>query len=132
MDQLIVNDLGHINMLKTFTFDRAKFASGILPVPHVERLLLIAGSDDLSLPAVENAVLLASRSSSLSHVEVCIYPQAGHLIEPPSPHCDAAFNALFGGAIVLFGGENVKQHALAKRASFEQLIRFFVGIKAML
>ncbi len=88
-------------------------------------------TDDLSLPALTNSFLLAKNCNALQ-VEIALYEGAGHLIEPPSPHCSCSFNALLGGAIVVFGGSDVHNHALARRDAWKKLLDFFATNKSKL
>lgn len=68
-----------INMLHCFSFDEKQYPKAILPSPRVQRVVLIAGTDDQNLPALNNAVLLA-RQCTDCEVEICVFSKAGHLI----------------------------------------------------
>ncbi len=120
------DESGFVNMLECFDFDPVTHAAAVLPcnLQGVKRVLFICGSDDQNLPAMKNATLLAARLSASCAVEVVCYPGAGHLIEPPSPHCDNSVSKLLGGAIVTYGGSDVALHSHAKMLAWEKTVAF--------
>ncbi len=91
----------------------------------VTDVLLLCGSDDQNLPALRSALVLASRLAPGCNVEIACYYGGGHLLEPPSPHCDRTASFLLGGSLMAFGGTNVELHAMAKRRAWRRLLEFF-------
>lgn len=121
-----------VDMLPCFDFDHSSphVQSSALPVSNLHpniRIMFLCGSDDGSLPALKNALFLADKMSGRNVVSVHSYPGAGHLLEPPSPHCSYCVSAAVGGQVVRYGGNDVAAHARAKKMAFVELLRFFTA-----
>lgn len=93
-------------------------------------MLLVCGDDDQNTPAVESAEDIADmmRSGGNLHLlSTLMYPDTGHLIEPPfSPHFRATnFIKPFNKekVIVLWGGKT-KPHSDAQEDSWRKILEF--------
>ncbi|XP_076850577.1 peroxisomal succinyl-coenzyme A thioesterase-like [Brachyhypopomus gauderio] len=113
----------------------------ILPIPTDPSLkvdvgqitcpvLLVVGGDDQSWPTLESAEdiqQIMEKAGNLHLLQVLIYPEAGHLIEPPyTPHHRATNFILQDGkekVLLLWGGQT-KPHADAQEDSWEKILAF--------
>ena len=91
------------------------------------KLLLVAGQDDQSVPAVAMAQDIKAAMVKHGKGEQCeleIYPNAGHLIEPPyMPLCSASKVGVFKG-VCAWGG-HPKPHAHAEEDAWKKTKGFF-------
>ncbi|XP_076860807.1 acyl-coenzyme A thioesterase 1-like isoform X3 [Brachyhypopomus gauderio] len=113
----------------------------ILPIPTDPSLkvdvgqitcpvLLVVGGDDQSWPTLESAEdiqQIMEKAGNRHLLQVLIYPEAGHLIEPPyTPH-HRATNFIVQEAqvkVVLLWGGQTKPHADAQEDSWEKMLAF--------
>jgi hypothetical protein len=118
---------GAYNLLHGYDVDPETRLDAVLPCKFrsVTDVLLVCGSDDQNLLTHRSSLFLASRLAPTCNVEVVSFVGGGHLLEPPSPHCDKTVTALLGGALMMFGGTNVELHAHARRRAWSRLLEFF-------
>ncbi|XP_076850594.1 acyl-coenzyme A thioesterase 1-like isoform X1 [Brachyhypopomus gauderio] len=113
----------------------------ILPIPTDPSLkvdvgqitcpvLLVVGGDDQSWPTLESAEdiqQIMEKAGNRHLLQVLIYPEAGHLIEPPyTPH-HRATNFIVQESkekVVLLWGGQTKPHADAQEDSWEKILAF--------
>ncbi len=93
-------------------------------------LLLLAGSADRNVPAAHWVGILCERLGRArwpGRVEAHVFSGTGHLIEPPSPHCDISFSPALQ-ALTHYGGADVAAHAAGRRAAWHVHLRFLASL----
>ena len=95
------------------------------------RFLFINGEDDQCVPW-NHGKMLHSRCPNRS--QLCVYPEAGHVIDPPfNPHIESRW--LKGLKATLYYGGTTKGHAHAQELAWKEILAFFekyLTIKSMI
>uniref|UniRef100_A0A3Q0RWW4 Acyl-CoA thioesterase 17 n=1 Tax=Amphilophus citrinellus TaxID=61819 RepID=A0A3Q0RWW4_AMPCI len=91
-------------------------------------MLLVNGCDDQNWPAVETAEEVARlmRAAGKEHLlSRLLYPDTGHLIEPPfSPHFRATTFVINKQKVILLWGGQTKPHSDAQEDSWRKILSF--------
>ncbi|XP_014674572.1 PREDICTED: acyl-coenzyme A amino acid N-acyltransferase 1-like [Priapulus caudatus] len=91
------------------------------------QILFIFSGDDKAIMGMKEAEAVTKRMllyGKHNH-EMCVYPGAGHLVEPPySPLCKASYHAT-RGLHMAWGGE-VQAHSFAQEDSWKRIQSFFL------
>uniref|UniRef100_A0A8C1QZ13 Acyl-CoA thioesterase 16 n=1 Tax=Cyprinus carpio TaxID=7962 RepID=A0A8C1QZ13_CYPCA len=128
-DKLCVNEDNQVilrNLILSLPCQSAKVDVGRIKCP----LLLVNGDDDQTLPAVESAedmAMMMEKAGNRHLLEILMYPDAGHLIEPPySPHFRATNYKLewTKEKIVMLWGGQTKPHAYAQEDAWKKILAF--------
>ncbi|XP_014674582.1 PREDICTED: acyl-coenzyme A amino acid N-acyltransferase 1-like [Priapulus caudatus] len=88
-------------------------------------ILFIVSGDDKSVMSVKETTAVTDRMKrhGKHNYEMCVYPGAGHLVEPPySPLCTASYHATMGLQMA-WGGE-LKAHSFAQENSWRKIQQF--------
>uniref|UniRef100_A0A8C0YUV2 Acyl-CoA thioesterase 16 n=1 Tax=Cyprinus carpio carpio TaxID=630221 RepID=A0A8C0YUV2_CYPCA len=115
-DKLCVNEDNQViyrNLILSLPCQSAKVDVGRIKCP----LLLVNGDDDQTFPVVESAedmAMMMEKAGNRHLLEILMYPDTGHLIEPPySPHF----------LVMLWGGQT-KPHAYAQEDAWKKILAF--------
>uniref|UniRef100_A0A8C2H3B7 Uncharacterized protein n=1 Tax=Cyprinus carpio TaxID=7962 RepID=A0A8C2H3B7_CYPCA len=128
-DKLCVNEDNQVilrNLILSLPCQSTKVDVGRIKCP----LLLVNGDDDQTLPAVESAedmAMMMEKAGNRHLLEILMYPDAGHLIEPPySPHFRATNYKLewTKEKIVMLWGGQTKPHAYAQEDAWKKILAF--------
>ncbi|KAL8203002.1 UNVERIFIED_CONTAM: hypothetical protein K2H54_035127 [Gekko kuhli] len=124
---IVISSHGIVNFSNMFEDPRAKLhQESVLPVEKAQgRILLIVGESDGNYNSKAFATEIMERMKKLgkTHCALLSYPNAGHLIEPPSsPFCYHSWLPAVSRP-VLWGGE-AQAHAAAQVHSWREIQKF--------
>uniref|UniRef100_A0A9J8AR41 Uncharacterized protein n=1 Tax=Cyprinus carpio carpio TaxID=630221 RepID=A0A9J8AR41_CYPCA len=129
MNKLCVNEDNQViyrNLILSLPCQSAKVDVGRIKCP----LLLVNGDDDQTFPVVESAedmAMMMEKAGNRHLLEILMYPDTGHLIEPPySPHFRATNYKLEwkNERIVMLWGGQTKPHAYAQEDAWKKILAF--------